>query len=132
MASQPASPRRLEKYLLFSVILFVVTYFVARGALELQWPMPVRVLFALLPLPAFGFSLVGVISGIKSLDELERKIHLEALAIAYPLVMTLLMILGLLQLAVPLAPEDWSYRHVWYYLPIFYFLGLTIARRRYA
>lgn len=52
-------------------------------------------------------------------------------AIAFPLVMLLFMLLGLLELVIPLSPEDWSYRHVWYYLPIFYFVGLGIAWRRY-
>jgi hypothetical protein len=27
--------------------------------------------------------------------------------------------------------QDWSYRHVWFFLPLFYFVGLDIARRRY-
>lgn len=54
-----------------------------------------------------------------------------ALAIAYPLAMVLLMLLALVQLAMPLNMEDWSYRHVWIYMPIFYLGGLTIARRRY-
>jgi hypothetical protein len=42
-----------------------------------------------------------------------------------------LMTLGLLQLAVELPVEDWSYRHVWIYLPLFYFAGLGLAWRRY-
>lgn len=45
--------------------------------------------------------------------------------------MVLLMLLALVQLAMPLNMEDWSYRHVWIYMPIFYLGGLTIARRRY-
>jgi hypothetical protein len=30
-----------------------------------------------------------------------------------------------------LSPQDWSYRHVWFFLPLFYFVGLGIARRKY-
>jgi hypothetical protein len=26
---------------------------------------------------------------------------------------------------------DWSYRHVWYYLPLFYFIGIVVSWRRY-
>jgi hypothetical protein len=37
----------------------------------------------------------------------------------------------LLELAIGLDPKDWSYRHVWIYLPLFYFVGLAIAWRRY-
>jgi hypothetical protein len=51
--------------------------------------------------------------------------------VAFPLTMLLLMILALLQRAVILRFEDWSYAHVWYYLPIFYLGGLVLARRRY-
>jgi hypothetical protein len=45
--------------------------------------------------------------------------------------MLLLMALTLLERAVALSPQDWSYRHAWFFLPLFYFVGLGIARRRY-
>ena len=41
------------------------------------------------------------------------------------------MTLGLLQRAIVLPFEDWSYLHVWVYLPVFYFGGIAIASRRY-
>jgi len=44
----------------------------------------------------------------------------------------LLMTLGLMELAVTLNPDDWSYRHVWAMLPMLYLAGLVFARRRYA
>ncbi|RIK73904.1 hypothetical protein DCC62_16355 [candidate division KSB1 bacterium] len=65
------------------------------------------------------------------MDELERRIQLEALVIAFPLAILLIMTLGLLELAVPLSPENWSYRHIWPFLTMFYFIGLAIARKRY-
>jgi len=92
----------------------------------------VRVVIALAPIPAFATFLWLFIRGIRSADEFERRMHLEALAVAYPLVMLLLMTLALLQRAIDLKFEDWSYAHVWYYLPLFYFLGLALARKRYA
>ncbi len=90
-----------------------------------------RVCVALFPLPFFAGFLWVFISGIRSMDELQRKIQLEALAIAFPLAILLLMTLGLLQRAVDLPFEDWSYAHVWIYLPLFYFGGVAIASRRY-
>jgi hypothetical protein len=45
--------------------------------------------------------------------------------------MVLVMTLGLLQIAIPLPPEDWSYRHIWPLIYVFYLFGLTFARRRY-
>jgi len=111
---------------------FVVLYFAARVLLKgTHLDTWLRVVVALAPVPAFAIFLMSVVRGLQKLDELERRIQLEALAIAYPLAILLLMTLGLLQLAVPLSPDDWSYRHVWAYLPLFYYLGLIYARRRY-
>jgi hypothetical protein len=98
--------------------------------LQLQ-PTWLRVAAALLPVVPTALFLWVFIAGIRSMDELQRRVHLEALVIAFPLAVLLLMTLGLLQLAITLPIEDWSYRHVWVYLPMFYFLGLAIAWRRY-
>jgi hypothetical protein len=90
-----------------------------------------RIAVALLPFPFFVAFLVAEIRLLRRVDELERKIQLEALAVAFPAAMLLMMALGLLERAVALKPEDWSYRHTWFFLPLFYFVGLGIARRRY-
>jgi hypothetical protein len=79
----------------------------------------------------FVLFLSMVLAEIRSLDELWRRIHLEALAIAFPLAVLLLMILGLMELATGLSPDDWSYRHVWIFLPIFYVIGVLVSVRRY-
>lgn len=36
-----------------------------------------------------------------------------------------------MQTQAALSQQDWSYRHVWFFLPLFYFVGLGIARWRY-
>ncbi len=113
--------------------LWIALYFIARLLLEKPGSSTlVRVAIAIAPIPAFAVFLWLVIRGIQAADEFERKIHLEALALAYPLAMLLLMTLALLQRAIELNFQDWSYAHVWYYLPLFYFLGLARARKRYA
>ena len=113
--------------------LFLVLFFAARGLLELEGlSTAIRVALALLPLPAFLWFLWTFIAGVREADELERRIQLEALAVAFPLTLVLIMTLGLLQIAVPLSPDDWSYRHIWPTLYVFYVLGLSWARRRYA
>lgn len=117
---------------LAAMIVFLILYVAARYTLGQGGVSSVlRVGAALLPVPAFAFFLISFIRGLKALDELERRIQLESLAIAFPLTLLLIMTLGLLELAIPLSPQDWSYRHVWAFLPLFYFLGLLIARRRY-
>ena len=118
---------------LFSaVVISLLTYFGARAVLELDtlataW----RVAAALAPVPFFVWVLYEIVRGARRLDELQRRIHLEALAIAYPLLLVLLMMLGLLELAVPLNRNDWSYRHVWQMQGVIYLLAFVIAQRRY-
>ena len=115
-----------------SLIIWGVFYI---GALILlrkfQFQGWLRIVVALLPILPFVFFLSMALAKIRSLDELWRRIHLEALAIAFTLAVLLLMILGLMEAAVGLSPDDWSYRHVWIFLPIFYTLGVVISIRRY-
>lgn len=127
-----SSTVRKLRHPLAGMIVFLILYIAARYTLEQAGISPaLRVGAALLPIPAFAFFLIFFIRGLKTLDELERRIQLESLAIAFPLTLLLIMTLGLLELAIPLSPQDWSYRHVWAFLPLFYFFGLIIARRRY-
>ncbi|MGH9787860.1 MAG: hypothetical protein ACRD4U_04045 [Candidatus Acidiferrales bacterium] len=121
-----------EWWTFVSAALFALVYVAARLLLkQAELESPLRLTVALLPVPFFAVFLWGEIRMVRRLDELERKIQLEALAVAFPLAILLLMMLGLLELAVPLPPEDWSYRHVWAVVCFLYFVGLAIARRRY-
>jgi hypothetical protein len=112
--------------------LWLGLYFAARGMLEMDGLSPwVRAGIALAPLPAFAWFLREFIRSVSGTDELERRIQLEALAVAFPLTLLLLMTLGLLQIAIDLNMDDWSYRHIWPFLYVFYLMGLIRARRRY-
>lgn len=130
----PPTERRISKFAGWAVVtLWVVTFLGARIVLDkdLQLPVWVKVTAALIPIVPTALFLWFAISALREHDELHRRVHLEALAIAYPLAVLLLVTLGFLQLAIDLPSEDWSYRHVWPFLPCFYFLGLAIAWRRY-
>jgi len=117
---------------IFTALTWILVYLLTRWLLDNdQLPDGLRIVVALAPLVPFAFFLVFVLAGLRSMDELQRRIQLEALAIAFPLAILFFMMLGLLELAIPLSPEDWSYRHTWSYLPLFYFIGLAIASRRY-
>ncbi len=91
-----------------------------------------RIAAALAPVPLAGVALLTVLRGARELDELEKRIQLEALAFAFLTTLLLIMTLGLMELAITLNRDDWSYRHVWAMLPLLYFSGLVLARRRYA
>ncbi len=69
--------------------------------------------------------------GVSQMDELERRIELEALAVAFPLAVIFLMTLGLLDVAIALNPDDWSPRHVWAMMPLLYYISLWRAKWRY-
>lgn len=114
------------------VAAWFLAWFVGRAVLETAVPTWIRIVAALAPTPLAGAALLAIIRSARDLDELEKRIQLEALAFAFVLSMLLLMTLGLLELAIALNRDDWSYRHVWAMLPVFYFGGLIIARRRYS
>lgn len=118
--------------LLVRGLLWASVYLLSRGLLEFDiQPAAARVAIALLPTPFFVWWLWTWMKGVGEMDELERRIELEALAFAFPIAVIVLMTLGLLDLAVPLNPDDWSMRHVWAMMPALYYAGLWRAKRRY-
>ena len=115
-------------------VLWIALYFGIRLYLEANPGLAaaVRLGLAFVPVPVFAMFLWRFVLGVRSADELERRIQLEALAVAFPLGLLLLTTLGLAQRAVELEFEDWSYNHVWPFFTLFYLFGLMLARRRYA
>lgn len=118
--------------LLVRGILWMSLYGISRGLLELDiQSSAARVAIALIPTPFFVWWLWTWMDGVNRMDELERRIELEALAFAFPITVVLLMTLGLLDVAVPLSQDDWSPRHIWAMMPALYYMGLWRAKRRY-
>ena len=118
--------------LLIRGLLWASIYLLSRGLLELTIPStPLRIAIALLPAPFFIYYLWTWMKGVSEMDELERRIELEALGFAFPSAVVFLMTIGLLDIAVTLPPEDFSLHHVWLMLPLFYYAGLWRAKKRY-
>ena len=129
---QGAGAKRLNGLIPAAGAVWALSFVGARLGLEVAaYCSAGAVLLALLPVPFFAAFLWLLIAGVRRADELERRIQLEALAFAFPATVMLLMALGLLQLATELNPNDWSYRHVWAFMPLLYLGGLVLARRRY-
>jgi len=88
-----------------------------------------RLAVALLPAPA----LIGVVLAARRIarhmDELERRIQLEALAMAFGVAGIAFLLFSQLQIAGMLGPEDWFIP--WLAIWGGYVLGLAGARRRY-
>lgn len=113
-------------------ILWVLTYSISLLLIKkITLPIPLGILLVLLTVAAFGLFIVKFSRDIGSMDEVDVRIHLEAAVIAFALGLLLLMTLGLLDLVLTLKKEDWSYRHLVPYMAIFYFIGLSISRRKY-
>jgi|SRR5687767_2267482 len=110
-----------------------LSYVAVRAAVQSPQPFSRSALIAIVLLPVIpaAFFLFFFIRDMRRKDELERRIQLEALALAYPLILLLLLTLGLLDLVIDLNPEDWSYRHLGPFVILFYVIGLWFSTRRY-
>lgn len=110
-----------------------LSYVVVRAAVESpqQFSRSSLIAIVLLPVIPAAFFLFFFITDMRRKDELERRIQLEALALAYPLILLLLLTLGLLDLVIDLNPEDWGYRHLGPFVILFYVIGLWFSTRRY-
>jgi len=118
--------------LLVRGLLWVSIFLLSRGLLELPIQQAwIRVAIALLPVPFFIWYLWTWFKSAALMDELQRRIELEALGFAFPATAVFLMTIGLLDLAITLPPEDFSLHHIWTFLPIAYYAGLWRAKRRY-
>ena len=119
--------------ILASFLAWLTLYFAARFYLEANPALPrsSRLAIAFAPAPVFAWFLWRFIRSVRDADELEKRIQLEALAIAFPLGLLLLTTLGLVQRAVELNFQDWSYNHLWPMFAFFYMGGIVIARHRY-
>jgi hypothetical protein len=133
VTSQTVSPshRRASKFAGSAVVASCAIPFLGARFVwdeDLQLPLWEKLTAALIfMLPTVLFRWV-VTSALRRLDELHRLVHLDALAIVHPLAILLLVTLGVLQLAIDLATEDWSYRHIWPLSLCFHLIGLAVAR----
>ena len=118
--------------LLVRGLLWISVFLLARGLLELGIPSsPARIAVALLPTPFFGWYLWTWMKGVSRMDEMQRRIELEALGFAFPSALLVLATLGLLDVATTFDANDFSIRNTWLMMPMLYYIGLWLAKRRY-
>lgn len=117
---------------LFYGIIWAATYIICLLILKkLEPSIPLGVLLSFLPTIAFILFIYNFIKGVNAMDELERRLQLEAAVWGFTLGLLMLMTLGLLDLVISLNKEDWGYRHLIPYFFIFYLFGLFISKRKY-
>ena len=96
-----------------------------------EFSKPAGLMLSFLPTLTFALFIYFFVKGIGSMDEVERRIQLEATVWGFTLSLLLLMTLGLLDLVVSLNKEDWGYRHLIPYFFVFYFFVIFISKRKY-
>ena len=106
--------------LLIRGVLWMATYAASRGLLEVVGDQWLRVAISLAPTPVFAWFLWAWVNGIARMDELERRIELEALAFAFPVSIVALATVGLLDVAITLDSNEFSLRNVWLMMPMLY------------
>ncbi len=136
MSSPPLRGKSIHngRSALLWLFIWLTLYFAIRFWLESNpaFSAQLRLSVAFIPTPFFALFLWTFIRNLRGSDELERRIQLEALAVAFPVGLLFLTTLGLVQRAVILDFQNWSFNHVWPFFALFYLVGLWIARRRYA
>ena len=116
---------------LFVGAVWFATYLATRYALDAWTPAPHwDIAIASLPVLAFYWFVWVVQRALRNADELQRRIHLEALALAFLTTMLVLMMLGLLD-APPMGPLGLPLRDLWFFLPPLYAICYAVAGQRY-
>ncbi len=112
---------------------WLLAWLVSRVVLQMVELAPsLQVVVSLLPLPLFLHFLWRFMLLMRHSDELQRRIQLEALAIAFPMTTAMLMTVGLLQTAGISPTGGWSLTEMWVYAGLIYLIGRAIAQHRYS
>lgn len=112
--------------------LFVVAYFAARFGIEHVSPGSVLALsLALLPAPFFALLIYAYIRQVRSMDELARRIQLEALTIAFPVALLFVFTIGLLDLAGFHGSQNFDAPRLWPVMLLPYWIAIVLVERRY-
>lgn len=111
-------------------VLWVITYAGAHLLIEGDAVEgPARLVVACGPIVPFALLLHWVARGLADMDELHRKVNLEALAVSYPIAILMIMVMGLVDLAIGIRVEH--FHKAWVFLMLLYFTALWLAWRKY-
>jgi hypothetical protein len=128
----PKAPSSLAGWIVVPGV-FLATWVAARWGIEVLPQGSAEALaVALLPVPAFAWLIHSMVRGVRTMDELERRIQLEALALAFPAALLIVFTAGLLDLAGFHGEGNWDLPRLLPIVLLPYWLGIVLARRRYA
>ena len=124
--------KHLHDRVLIYAVIWCLSYVGSLFALKtLDIPKEAGIALTIITVLAFALFIYKYYRSIYFMDEVQIKIQLEAVVIAFSLGLLLLMSLGLLDLIITLNKNDWSYRDLIPFFIAFYFFGLFISKRKY-
>jgi NAD/NADP transhydrogenase beta subunit len=124
--------KHLHDRVLIYAVIWCLSYVGSLFALKtLDIPKEAGIALTIITVLAFAVFIYKYYRSIYFMDEVQIKIQLEAVVIAFSLGLLLLMSLGLLDLIITLNKNDWSYRDLIPFFFAFYFFGLFISKRKY-
>jgi hypothetical protein len=128
MLDKPRERTKLIRPLFLPLILYIGLLVFSLSWLDRNPDSPWRYIVALLPMVPGLFIALGVVRIINQLDELDRKIILEGIAISFALTFILTTSLGLLGLAgIPQIGGE----YIALFMATAWFIGKLWATRRY-
>jgi hypothetical protein len=125
---QRPESRRYLRSLAISMLIYMVLLFISIRWMKQAPPAPWKYLIAVMPVVPALWVPVAVVRFLRDLDELQRKIHMDALAFGFTLSAVLTLSYGFLQNA---GLPDLSWTFVWPVMAFSWILGLFLSRRRY-
>jgi hypothetical protein len=92
----------------------------------------VSVMLSVIPIITFIIYIYSYIKYVGALDEVKQRIQFEAVVMGFALSLLLMLVLCLLDVAGVLSYDYVGFAFLEIYLMAFYFIGLFIAKRKYA
>jgi hypothetical protein len=130
--SKPRSTWRSALPYVLVPALFLLAYGAARSGIgRVEQGSNQALLLALLPVPFFALLIYGYVRSVRTMDELGRRIQLEALAFAFPIALLVAFTAGLLDLAGFHGAQNWDLPRLTPLLLVPYWFGVVRATRRY-
>ncbi len=125
--------KKNRNWTLISAIAWAASYIVFVFIVKrIEPPMAFGLLFVLLLASGFTWFLVNYIRSLASMDELQRRIQLEATAIGFCLSVLVTMVLGILDMVVELNNDNWNLQQLVAFFFLAYLGGFLWARKKYA
>jgi hypothetical protein len=126
----PAEARRYTRWILPMAAITLASIFAVSWAFEnRELGSEARIALAVLPVLLWGGMILLLVAGVRRLDELQQRIQLDALAMAYPTAMMLGMLVEYLQKAGFV--QEWTVGDIWPWMFLLYVPAYFFARWRY-